>query len=214
MYNDAVKIYSKYHLERKDERLGLFLRLSEKYTIKKVLYPGSFVHLTPALVFPFTCFVDSDRRAGKFFDSLEVSEYVSNHKIYKSDAEFIFHLSDYNKGIPEQPNSFDLLISQYAGFVSQACKQYLKIGGIIVANNSHGDASMARFGYTAALALFLGIGSLWEVVTFFLDDQKHVWLEQTAGHPFDSILEQAAGLQRFLLDRGDEAQTLLKNRIV
>ncbi len=126
-----------------DERLGLFLRLSEKYTIKKVLYPGSFVHLTPALVFPFTCFVDSDRRAKKFFDSPEVSRYISNHKIYTSDAEFIFHLSDYNKGIPEQPNSFDLLISQYAGFVSQACKQYLKIGGILVANNSHGDASMA-----------------------------------------------------------------------
>lgn len=143
MKNDALKMYSKYHLERDDERLGLFLRLSEKYAIKKVLYPGSFVHLTPALVFPFTYFVDSDRRAKKFFDSPEVSEYVSNHKIYKSDAEFIFHLSDYNKGIPEQPNSFDLLISQYAGFVSQACKQYLKIVGILVANNSHGDASMA-----------------------------------------------------------------------
>ncbi|MBC8229253.1 hypothetical protein H8E77_06880 [bacterium] len=143
MKNDALKMYSKYHLERDDERLGLFLRLSEKYAIKKVLYPGSFVHLTPALVFPLTYFVDSDRRAKKFFDSPEVSEYVSNHKIYKSDAEFIFHLSDYNKGIPEQPNSFDLLISQYAGFVSQACKQYLKIVGILVANNSHGDASMA-----------------------------------------------------------------------
>lgn len=43
----------------------------------------------------------------------------------------------------EQLESFDLLISQYAGFVSQCCKKYLKPGGLLVANNSHGDASMA-----------------------------------------------------------------------
>ena len=36
-----------------------------------------------------------------------------------------------------------MLISQYAGFVSQCCKKYLKPGGLLVANNSHGDASMA-----------------------------------------------------------------------
>ena len=123
MKNSMFQLYSKYHLERDDERLQLFLRLSEKFPIKKVLYPGSFVHLTPALVFPFTCFVDSDRRAKKFFDSPEVSEYISNHKIYKSNAEYKFHLSDYNKDIPEQSESFDLLISQYAGFISQACKR-------------------------------------------------------------------------------------------
>jgi hypothetical protein len=142
MKNNALAMYNRYHLERDDERLGLFLRICEKYTVEKVLYPGSF-HLTPALVFPFTCFVDSDRRARKFFDAPEVSEYISKHRIYISDAEYVFHLADYRKGIPERPNSFDLLISQHAGLVSQACKQYLKIGGILVANNSHGDASMA-----------------------------------------------------------------------
>ena len=138
-----LQLYSKYHLERDDERLQLFLRLSEKFSIKKALYPGSFVHLTPALIFPFTCFVDSDRRAKRFFDSPEVSEYISNHKIYKSNAEYKFYLSDYNKDFPEKPESFDLLISQYAGFISQACKKYLKVGGILAANNSHGDAGMA-----------------------------------------------------------------------
>ena len=42
-----------------------------------------------------------------------------------------------------QKKSFELLISQYAGFVSQYCKKYLKADGLLVANNSHGDASMA-----------------------------------------------------------------------
>ncbi|MFX0037200.1 MAG: hypothetical protein ACFE9I_16330 [Candidatus Hermodarchaeota archaeon] len=31
----------------------------------------------------------------------------------------------------------------YAGFVSQSCKEYLKVGGILLTNNSHGNASMA-----------------------------------------------------------------------
>jgi hypothetical protein len=100
MKTNALSLYSQYHIERDDDRLGFFLRLSEQYTIKKVLYPGSFVHLTPALVFPCTCFVDSDRRAQRFFDSPEVFEYVSNHKIYKSEADYVFHSSDYKGGIP------------------------------------------------------------------------------------------------------------------
>ena len=38
---------------------------------------------------------------------------------------------------------FDLVISQYAGFVGQAAKPYLKKGGLLVCNDSHADASMA-----------------------------------------------------------------------
>jgi hypothetical protein len=45
--------------------------------------------------------------------------------------------------LPEPPGSFDLLISQWAGFVSQACKPCLRAGGLLLVNNSHGDASMA-----------------------------------------------------------------------
>lgn len=39
--------------------------------------------------------------------------------------------------------SFDIVISQYGGFVGQAVKKYLKKGGLLVCNNSHGDGSMA-----------------------------------------------------------------------
>lgn len=37
----------------------------------------------------------------------------------------------------------DLIISQYAGFVGQATKVYLKKGGILLCNDSHGDATLA-----------------------------------------------------------------------
>lgn len=45
--------------------------------------------------------------------------------------------------LPEENESVDLLISQYAGFISQYCTPYLRVGGLLLVNNSHGDASMA-----------------------------------------------------------------------
>ena len=39
--------------------------------------------------------------------------------------------------------SVELVISQYAGFVSENCKRYLPRGGYLIANNSHGDAGLA-----------------------------------------------------------------------
>lgn len=50
---------------------------------------------------------------------------------------------DFAGELGEEPRSFDLLISLYAGFVSKNCKKYLKEGGILIANNSHGDAPLA-----------------------------------------------------------------------
>jgi hypothetical protein len=38
---------------------------------------------------------------------------------------------------------YDLLISSYAGFVSRAGKDFIRRGGLLLANNSHGDASLA-----------------------------------------------------------------------
>jgi hypothetical protein len=35
------------------------------------------------------------------------------------------------------------MISLYAGFISKYCKNLLKKNGVLLANNSHGDASMA-----------------------------------------------------------------------
>lgn len=38
---------------------------------------------------------------------------------------------------------FDLLISLYAGFVSEHCTCHLRNGGLLLVNSSHGDAAMA-----------------------------------------------------------------------
>lgn len=53
-----------------------------------------------------------------------------------------FVKKDYRE-LVEEVQKYDLLISQYAGFVSKYCKAYLKRDGILIVNDSHGDASMA-----------------------------------------------------------------------
>ena len=139
----ASSMYQKYHVEKQDERLGLFERLVVRYSVRSALYPGSFMHVTPSFVIPTVVYADSDRRARRFYSDPEVLQLVAERRTYSEEPTIRFHYGDYAAGFPEPEGSFDLLISQYAGFVSRACKRYLKIGGYLVVNNSHGDASMA-----------------------------------------------------------------------
>ena len=139
-----LDIFKKYHIDKDYENLGLFQRLKREYSINKVLYPGSYVHITPIFVFPKVIFNDIYKKLILFYESKEILDYIKKRKEYPEEPKFSYIQQDYSKGLPVEPESFDLLISQYAGFVSRHCYLYLKIGGILVANNSHGDAGMAH----------------------------------------------------------------------
>lgn len=143
MTKSALDLYKKYFQERQAERLNLFQIIAEKFSIQRVLYPGSFVHITPSFVFPEVVYVDNDKQAKQFFGKPEIFKFIAERKIYRQEAKVSFHFADYRNGFDEMIGSFDLLISQYAGFVGQHCKQYLKTDGLLLANNSHGDAGMA-----------------------------------------------------------------------
>ncbi|RZV47206.1 MAG: hypothetical protein EX267_01720 [Acidimicrobiia bacterium] len=58
-------------------------------------------------------------------------------------AEFRFIHADYRDELDLPAASFDLLVSLYAGFVSEHCTDYLKVGGTLLVNPSHGDVAMA-----------------------------------------------------------------------
>ena len=58
-------------------------------------------------------------------------------------AEVEFLQADYTTDLPLPPASFDLLISLYSGPVSDHCRTYLAPDGLLLANTSHGDASLA-----------------------------------------------------------------------
>jgi len=140
---DPIELYKEYFVNREFERLDLFQLLAERFDVKSALYPGSFVHVTPSFVFPKTTYVDTDKRTKQFFQFPEVFDFIAQNKVYPQRSEVTFHPADYRQALAEPDESYDLLISQYAGFISQHCKRYLKINGILLVNNSHGDASMA-----------------------------------------------------------------------
>jgi hypothetical protein len=148
---DAIAVYREHYVDKGFERLDLFQRLAEGYGIESALYPGSFVHITPSLVYPVTTYVETDARAKAFFADPAVYAFVNRHKAYDRDPQITFHAADYRSDFGELENRYDLLISQYAGFVSQPCKRYLEIGGLLLVNNSHGDASMASIDNDYAL---------------------------------------------------------------
>ena len=151
MPNTPLDLYKTHFKDNDFERLDLFLQLRQKYGIRRALYPGSLVHVTPSFVFPVTTYVDTDKRAKRFFSHPGLVDFIAARKRYNQKAEFTFHECDYREPLRENFGSYDLLISQYAGFVSKHCKKYLKIGGILLANNSHGDASMASIDKDYAL---------------------------------------------------------------
>lgn len=137
----AVKKYQKYF--HNGDRSGIFELLAQEYHIKKALYPGSYIHITPSFYFPTTVYIDNSKKATDFFEDKGIYKFISKNRGYQELPKVIFHYADYNSDFEENPKSFDLLISQHVAFVSQSCKKYLKTGGILMANNSHGDASMA-----------------------------------------------------------------------
>ena len=143
MPKSALELYQQVFQERQFERLDLFETIADKFNVQRALYAGSFVHITPSFVFPDVVYVDTDKQAKQLFGKPEVFKFIAERKIYPQEAKVTFHFADYRNGFDEPFETFDLLISQYAGFVGQHCKPYLKTGGFLLANNSHGDAGMA-----------------------------------------------------------------------
>jgi hypothetical protein len=136
-------LYTHYHVDRADERRGLFQLLAEQYGCTTGLYPGCFVHVTPSFYLPSMIYADSDDNAARFFAGGYAQMIIAREKTYDAAQLVEFHHQDYGKPLPVNQESVDLLISQYAGPVSAACGKYLESGGVLVANNSHADAGIA-----------------------------------------------------------------------
>jgi len=137
-------LFRQYYLDRDFERREIFELIFKQLQVRRALYPGSFVHVTPSFYIPEVVYVDSDKQAQKFFLEDEVNDFIQSNKRYSQPSLYRFHPQNFSKEIPERDDFFDLLISQYAGFVSQIGKRYLRTGGWLLVNNSHGDASMAH----------------------------------------------------------------------
>ena len=130
--------------QHRGDRQRLFTAVAGTVDAERVLYPGSFVDLAPSFVWPSVTYVDIDRRAGQFFgDELGVRDLLVEHGVDPASRSVRFIKADYTGPLELDEGEFDLLISLYAGFVSEACTRYLRVGGTLLVNPSHGDAAMA-----------------------------------------------------------------------
>ncbi len=124
------------------DRIPLYRSVTERFNVDTALYPGSHIDIMPSLVIPKVIYMDNFRGTIQFFKEIEViRKYVESQKLYESDSRVTFLEGDYRNQYDIAP--VDLIISQFAGFVGQEVKRYLKEGGILLCNDSHGDATLA-----------------------------------------------------------------------
>lgn len=140
---DIPSLYKKYFIDKNDERKNMFEIINDLYKPQNGIYPGSFVHITPSFYVPNMTYIDSDKRINKFFTDLNIDSYIEENKVYIENFTIKHFQTNFNSKIDIKENDYDLMFSFYAGFISQSCKKYLKEGGLLVCNNSHGDSSLA-----------------------------------------------------------------------
>ncbi len=143
MYSKIVNEYTEYR-DKIGNRESLYKAVQKEFSIKSALYPGSHIDIAPSLVIPNVIYVDNFKKTIAFFKNMDsIKQFINENKKYPESCSIDFLGQDYTNEL--HINQVDLIISQYAGFVGQATKKYLKSGGILLCNDSHGDATMAKF---------------------------------------------------------------------
>ncbi len=137
----SIDEYKEY-INKIGDRTELYKSITDAFEIRSALYPGSHIDVSPSLVIPKVTYVDSFKGTAKFFKNMnEILNFIEEYKQYEGSCEMSFYNENYEKNLNLE--KVDLIISQYAGFVGQATKVYLKKGGILLCNDSHGDATLA-----------------------------------------------------------------------
>jgi hypothetical protein len=163
---DVETFYADYDRRHPADRIRLFAAVAEEIGPAAVLYPGSYIDIAPSVLFDDVTYVDTDRRAARFFAQADaVTGLVQRTRAAtpgapRSTATIRFHRADYRSPLPIADGSAQLLVSLYAGFVSEHCARYLAPGGWLLANSSHGDVAMAALdpAYVLAAAITTGKG--------------------------------------------------------
>ncbi len=134
------------------DRTGLFTALVDSVPVHRALYPGSYVDLSPSMAIASVTYVDTDARAARFFaDTGLVGAELAGRARPGAGQEVRFLAADYTHHLDVPDGSMDVLISLFAGQVWQHCRRYLRPGGWLLANTSHGDASLAALDPTLRL---------------------------------------------------------------
>ncbi|MEU3192758.1 class I SAM-dependent methyltransferase [Streptomyces sp. NPDC006992] len=152
------------YLDRRDhlgDRTSLYRAVAAHTGARRVLYPGSYLDLAPSAVWPDVTYLDADARARRAFQGSDATALAARHKEYPEHPRITFVPGDYTRTLAELPEAeWDLVLSLYAGPVSEHATRCLRPGGWLLANNSHADAGLAHLDprYRLAAVLHLGPG--------------------------------------------------------
>jgi hypothetical protein len=139
--NDIRKEYIAYS-NKIGNRIDMYREVIKKYNIHSILYPGSHIDISPSFLVPSVIYVDSFIGTKRFFKSKDdIINFIEEKREYDKKVDLSFYGIDYNEHL--DINKVDMIISQFAGFVGQVSKKYLKKNGILLCNDSHGDATLA-----------------------------------------------------------------------
>ena len=145
---DALPTYLRDYREMRHSHdhdlLGVFRAVRRLIGAPRVVYPGSYVHLTPSLMFPRVCYVDSVKGFGAAMQSYDLIAWLEAHKEYTEPTEVSAIDTAYDRIPPALFEEFGLMISLNAGAISQECKRLLTPGAHLLANDGHYDAARAQ----------------------------------------------------------------------
>ena len=126
------------------DRSALFQAIAQQWDIESALYVGSYLDLAPSTAFASVTYVDIDRRAAAFFaNEVLVSSQLQGKTAPGAGERVEFLHADHTSPLPLPDSSVDLLISLYTVPAWASCQQYVKPGGLLLSNASHGEASLA-----------------------------------------------------------------------
>ena len=143
---DALPTYLRDYrkMRHSHDLIGVFRAVCDLIGVQRVVYPGSYVHLTPSLVFPRVCYLDSVKGFGAAMQSDDLVPWLDAHKEYAEPVELTAIETAYNRIPSRLLARFGLMVSLNAGAISQDCKPLLAPGAHVVANDGHYDAARAR----------------------------------------------------------------------
>ena len=164
MPSSPLQLYLSAYHGINDWYLYAFRVITQRFAPQHVLYPGSWNHVTPSLVFPHVVYIELSARIEQQFQDTELRQYIQDHAEYPQTPHLIFHHADYRRNLDIPSNCFDLLLSLSAGLISRDCEHYLTPQGYLLANNEHHDASLA---YVDPAYMLIGV---FPTATRYIDD--------------------------------------------
>lgn len=132
------------------DRSSLFRGLLNFAPINSALYPGSYVDLSPSTAIASVTYVDVDKRAARFFNDQDAVR-AELEGTGARDADVRYLSADCTQPLDVADESMDLVISLFAGPFFDHVRRYLKPHGWLLANASHGEASLATLDGTMRL---------------------------------------------------------------